>query len=182
MLLMSSLWWKHLQESGARSQSFILSCVWHKASFICFLHMKKIILKIYGRSMCCELSLMTCFFPHQHHYPLPHDYMGSGCAAVCWRSGHALLPIHLHVRLFPVPLAPTSTSHHYPIRRYIKNINIFVYSTVYRDSYSVAVLWSHCLFFCSSVQLRTRPPACYPSLRHHVRTDAARPNSQPHLL
>lgn len=47
-------------------------------------------------------SLMTCFFPYQHHYPLPHDHMGSGCAVVCGRSGHALLPIHLRVRLFIV--------------------------------------------------------------------------------
>lgn len=36
----------------------------------------------------------------QHHYPLPHDNMGSGCAAVCWRSGHALLSVHFWVRLF----------------------------------------------------------------------------------
>lgn len=39
-------------------------------------------------------------FPHQHHYPLPHDHMGSGRAAVCGRSGHALLPVHLRVRRF----------------------------------------------------------------------------------
>lgn len=37
---------------------------------------------------------------HQHHYPLPHDNVGSGLAAVRGGSGHALLPIHLRVRLF----------------------------------------------------------------------------------
>ncbi|TKS67113.1 G-protein coupled receptor 143 [Collichthys lucidus] len=39
---------------------------------------------------------------NQHHYPLPHDHMGSGCAVVCGGSGHALLPIHLRVRLLIV--------------------------------------------------------------------------------
>lgn len=73
---------------------------------ICFLHRKKGKRKekklrnhLQRCSMCRERRLMTCSFPHQHHYPLPHDHMGSGRAAVCGRSGHALLPIYLRVSL-----------------------------------------------------------------------------------
>lgn len=55
--------------------------------YICSLHRKKrkkkIIPKIQScSSMCCEPSLMTWFSSPQHHYPLPHDYVGSGCAVV----------------------------------------------------------------------------------------------------
>lgn len=44
-------------------------------------------------------GLMTFPPPRQHHHPLPHDYVGSGSVAVHGRCGHALLPIHLRVRL-----------------------------------------------------------------------------------
>lgn len=126
MLLTSSSWWKHRQESGALEPVIYLDshlspqqtpvdpllymyCFFFLSS-ICTLKLTwslpqrtKVILKMkLGCSVYRELGLMTCFFPRQYHYPLPHDYVGSGCAVVCWRSGHALLPIHLRVRLFVV--------------------------------------------------------------------------------
>ena len=57
------------------------------------------------RAAACVVSSVSwlCLFPHQHHHPLPHDYVGSGCAVVHRGSGHALLPIHLWVRLFVLP-------------------------------------------------------------------------------
>lgn len=144
---------------------------------------KKIILHIQSCSMCCELSLMTCFFPHQHHYPLPHDYMGSGCAVVHRRSGHALLSIHLWVRLFVVPSdAPSHTLWAIISQSFLlqepKTVSNDCDDDVQITSVPKLISW----FCCISVQLWARPPARHPALCHHVRTDAACPRSQPCLL
>lgn len=84
----------------------------------CFLHRKRREeekkIKLQDKRAAAQ-SHDSFFPPHQHHYPLPHDHMGSGCAVVCGRSGHALLPIHLWVSLLVVRWdAPFSMHRHGP--------------------------------------------------------------------
>lgn len=82
----------------------LLSC--QSSMFVSFFYeeTKNTIHKKQTCNLCCESKSHDFLSspPPQHHCPLPHDYVGSGCAAVCWRSGHALLPIHLWVRYFCV--------------------------------------------------------------------------------